>query len=132
MNKSAIFKAAHALTKATVQAGDSYAVTFAAALRIVIAESKSTPAKSLTEQLIEAGAKVWTSPNGKITRIYVTQAAADIVFNNDILKGWPVRVSINKTANLYIENDKLFSNSGSNRTAFNATTHETGLSCGKA
>ena len=41
MNKSQIFKAAHALTKATVQAGDSYAVTFAAALRIVIAESKA-------------------------------------------------------------------------------------------
>jgi len=40
MNKSAIFKAAHALTKATVKAGDSYQVTFGAALRIVIAESK--------------------------------------------------------------------------------------------
>lgn len=40
MNKSAIFKAAHALTKATIQAGDSYAVTFGAALRIVISESK--------------------------------------------------------------------------------------------
>lgn len=41
MNKSAIFKSAHALTKATVKTGDSYAVTFAAALRIVIAESKA-------------------------------------------------------------------------------------------
>lgn len=42
MNKSAIFKAAHALTKATVQAGDSYQVTFGAALRIVIAEKADT------------------------------------------------------------------------------------------
>lgn len=41
MNKSSIFKAAHALTKATVKAGDSYAVTFGAALRIIIAESKA-------------------------------------------------------------------------------------------
>jgi hypothetical protein len=41
MNKSAIFKAAHALTKATVQAGDSYQVTFGAALRIVIAIEKN-------------------------------------------------------------------------------------------
>lgn len=131
MNKSAIFKAAHALTKATVQAGDSYAVTFAAALRIVIAESKAP--KTLADRLIEAGAKVWTSPNGKITRVYVNQAAANAVFNDDILKGWPVRVNISKTANLYVdENGNLFSNSGSNRTAFNATTHDTGLSCGKA
>lgn len=41
MNNSAIFKAAHALTKASIQSGDSYAVTFGAALRIVIADSKA-------------------------------------------------------------------------------------------
>ena len=130
MNKSAIFKAAHALTKAAHIAGESYRVTFGAALRIVIAESKAP--KSLADRLIEAGAKVWTNSTGKLTRIYVTQSAADIVFNNDILKGWPVRVSITKTANLYLDmNGKLWSNSGANRTAFNATTHDTGLSCGK-
>jgi hypothetical protein len=53
MNKSAIFKAAHALTKTTIQAGDSYAVTFAAALRIVIADSKAP--KSILVLLKEAG-----------------------------------------------------------------------------
>ena len=122
MNKSAIFKAAHALTKATVQAGDSYAV--------IIAESKAP--KTLREMLIAAGAKVWTASTGKMSRVYVTQEAADIVFNNGLLKGWPVRVSITKTANLYLDmNGKLWSNSGANRTAFNATTHDTGLSCGK-
>lgn len=42
MNKSQIFKAAHALTKAAHVAGESYRVTFGAALRIVIAESKAT------------------------------------------------------------------------------------------
>lgn len=52
MNKSEIFKAAHAMTKATVQAGDSYAVTFAAALRIVIAQSKDS--KMTTLEAIKA------------------------------------------------------------------------------
>lgn len=53
LNKSAIFSKAHALTKATIQAGDNYAVTFAAALKIVIAESKA-PA-SILDLLAEAG-----------------------------------------------------------------------------
>lgn len=44
MNKSAIFKAAHALTKATVQAGDSYQITFGAVLRMVRDIAK-TPVK---------------------------------------------------------------------------------------
>lgn len=42
MNKSVAFKRAHALTRITVQAGDSYAVTFAAALRIIIDEMTHT------------------------------------------------------------------------------------------
>jgi len=41
MNKSQIFKAAHALTKLVNKAGDSYQVTFAAALRIIIADNKA-------------------------------------------------------------------------------------------
>ena len=36
MNTSTIFKKAHALTKATVQAGDSYSATFAICLKIQI------------------------------------------------------------------------------------------------
>jgi len=66
MNNSAIFKAAHALTKATVQAGDSYAATFAAALRIVIAEGK---ADSLAARHIAAGGKEWIK--GDFHRIYM-------------------------------------------------------------
>ena len=42
MNNSVAFKRAHALTRITVQAGDSYAVTFAAALRIIIDEMAHT------------------------------------------------------------------------------------------
>jgi len=41
MNTSTIFKKAHALTKATVRAGDSYSATFAACLKVIYAESKS-------------------------------------------------------------------------------------------
>ena len=37
MNKSKLFKAAHELTRATVQAGDNYRVTFGACLRAVYA-----------------------------------------------------------------------------------------------
>lgn len=40
MNTSTIFKKAHALTKATVKAGDSYSATFAACLKVIYAESK--------------------------------------------------------------------------------------------
>lgn len=41
MNKSQIFKAAHKLAKSVHVAGDCYRVTFGAALKIVIAESKA-------------------------------------------------------------------------------------------
>ena len=41
MNKSNIFKAAHKLAKSVHVAGDCYRVTFGAALKIVIAESKA-------------------------------------------------------------------------------------------
>ena len=41
MNTSTIFKAAHALTKATIQTGDSYSATFAICLKVIYAESKN-------------------------------------------------------------------------------------------
>ena len=41
MNKSQIFKTAHKLAKSVHVAGDCYRVTFGAALKIVIAESKA-------------------------------------------------------------------------------------------
>ena len=131
MNKSAIFKAAHALTKATVKAGDSYQVTFAAALRIIIAESKAP--KTLREMLIAAGAKVWTASTGKMSRVYVTQEAADIVFNNGLLKGWNVNpIRISTTSHLYLsDHDTLWSNSGAIRVTLNATARSTGYTCNK-
>ena len=44
MNKSQIFKAAHALAKSVHVAGDCYRVTFCAALKIAFAESKAPKA----------------------------------------------------------------------------------------
>lgn len=53
MNKSEIFKAAHALTKLVNKAGDCYRVTFAAALRIVIAGSKyNFPANETRNKMV--------------------------------------------------------------------------------
>lgn len=39
MNKSAIFKKAHSLTKATLRKGDNYAATFALCLKHVMAQT---------------------------------------------------------------------------------------------
>lgn len=44
MTKSALFKQAHALAKATVKAGDDYRVTFGLCLKVIIADSKATNA----------------------------------------------------------------------------------------
>ena len=41
MTKSALFKQAHALAKATVKAGDDYRVTFGLCLKAIIADSKA-------------------------------------------------------------------------------------------
>lgn len=41
MNNAAIFKQAHALTKATVKAGDNYQATFALCLKLVIEQNKA-------------------------------------------------------------------------------------------
>lgn len=41
MNKSALFKQAHALTRKTIKAGDDYRVTFGLCLKAVIADSKA-------------------------------------------------------------------------------------------
>lgn len=41
MNNAAIFKQAHAMTKATIKAGDSYQATFALCLKLVIEQNKA-------------------------------------------------------------------------------------------
>jgi hypothetical protein len=63
MNKSQIFKAAHALAKSVHVAGDCYRVTFGAALKIVIAESKTPVLETFT-------LTAWTKKAGE-HRIYI-------------------------------------------------------------
>lgn len=50
MSNSTLFKAAHALTKATIQTGDSYSATFAICLKVVYAESKKSNIAELVEK----------------------------------------------------------------------------------
>ena len=47
MNKSNLFKKAHALTKATIKTGDNYAATFAICLKLIIAATKENIAASM-------------------------------------------------------------------------------------
>ena len=70
MNKSQIFKAAHALAKSVHVAGDCYRVTFGAALKIIIAESK------LADK--EKNARLIMSPS-VLQQIVVTPAANAVV-----------------------------------------------------
>ena len=71
MNKSKLFKQAHALTKATVKAGDNYQATFALCLKAVYAQKET----SIVEKLIAAGGKVWEKSG--LSRIYLSQEIAD-------------------------------------------------------
>lgn len=75
MNTSTIFKKAHALTKATIQAGDSYSATFAICLKVVYAESKEA---NIAEVLLEMGLKIWEK--GAMKRIYINKAEQFVEF----------------------------------------------------
>ena len=68
MNKSELFKAAHKLAKSVIKSGDNYRVTFGAAIKVIL-EGLVMTTKSIADQLIEAGAKVWEKGNMK--RIYI-------------------------------------------------------------
>lgn len=57
MNTSQIFKAAHTLTRKTIRQGDSYQVTFAAALRLIYQERKM--ADITLDTLTAVGGKEW-------------------------------------------------------------------------
>lgn len=72
MNKSKIFTQAHKLAKSVHITGECYRVTFSAALKIVIAESKVQ--KTLSDIFLDAGAKAWSTPDGKVSRIYINSS----------------------------------------------------------
>ena len=84
MNNSAIFKAAHALTRNTVKAGDSYQVTFGAAL-------------SMIGKMVKIGGNIWSKEN--ITRVYFNLA--------DLVQIKPFK----KTSNMFIVGDEIMNES---------------------
>lgn len=68
MTKSELFKKAHQLTKAVIQAGDDYRITFGLAIKAILSETT----KSIQEKLIEMGCTIWEKHGKK--RIYMTVA----------------------------------------------------------
>lgn len=52
MTKSALFKQAHALARATIKAGDDYRVTFGLCLKAIIADSKAPKATNELPALV--------------------------------------------------------------------------------
>ena len=69
MTKSELFKKAHALTKATIKAGDNYLATFALCLKAIYAESSES---NIFAKIIAVGGKTWEKHGFK--RIYMTVA----------------------------------------------------------
>lgn len=130
MNKSELFKAAHKLAKSVIKSGDNYRVTFGAAIKAILGGLVMTT-KSIADQLIEAGAKVWEK--GDIKRIYINDAVAEIVFNQKILKDFSqVKIKVGK-AKFYFDltNNVFAADSGTIRTAINSTTFDHGFRCTK-
>ena len=78
MNKSQIFKAAHKLAKSVHVAGDCYRVTFGAALKIVIAESKAP--KSAKQFFLDLGGKEWVKEG--FDRVYINAKQFNALFGN--------------------------------------------------
>lgn len=91
----------------------------------------TTSTQTLESLLLEAGAKVWTSPNGKINRIYISQDVADVVFAELVSYNQAIKLGKAKLF-LDVKSGKLFSDSGSIRTKFNGTAYATGWTCGAA
>jgi hypothetical protein len=58
MTKRELFTKAHELTKATIQVGDCYRVTFGAALRLMINESTVTSVTGKTIKLTNIGTEI--------------------------------------------------------------------------
>lgn len=130
MNKSQIFKAAHKLAKSVHVAGDCYRVTFGAAIKAIL-EGLVMTTKSIEDQLIEAGAKIWEKGNMK--RIYINDAVAQTVFNEGLLKDFPqLKISVGKAKFYFDLNHNVFTaDNGTIRTAINGTAFKHGFKCTK-
>jgi len=121
MNKSTTFKKAHELAKSVHVAGDCYRVTFGAALKIVIAESKAP--KTIEQLSIEAGAKTWEK--GTISRIYFNDrsvVAATIGYTVVAKPTYANEMKAGKT-NTFLQNGVLHTDCGQVANAFRACGH---------
>lgn len=79
MNTSNIFKKAHALTKATIQTGDSYSATFAICLKVVYAESNQKAIFDFSKRQ-KMGCTFKTLKNGqKVIEVVVGSEAQKIL-----------------------------------------------------
>lgn len=130
MNLSKLFKMAHKLAKSVIKAGDNYRVTFGACIK-AIKGGFVMNLKSISEQLIEAGAKVWAK--GNMERIYINDAVAEIVFNKGLLKDFPqTKINVGNSKFYFDLKFNVFTaDSGTIRTAINSTTFDHGFKCTK-
>lgn len=115
MNTSNIFKAAHALTKATVKAGDIYSATFAICLKVIYAESKAFKiiesvqievasdgkSKELTLNHDEDGVFIYSKDRSK--KVYVSHIDGKIlVLRNAVFNFELTFSSINSYASAFV------------------------------
>ena len=69
MHKSEIFKKAHEITKKVIQSGDSYQVTFSAALREIYSDLKKESIMTAREISVEKVLKLLESKNFTVEEI---------------------------------------------------------------
>lgn len=79
MTKSEIFKAAHALAKATVEVVGDYMIAFSLALK----ETYKMTEKTLEKKLIDLGLSVWGEDFGK-PRIYINPESMGAIFGLEL------------------------------------------------
>ena len=103
MNKSNLFKQAHALTKATIKTGDNYAATFAICLKLIIAATKEKVAAFMNlEKMIAFHqkyfflflAKVLTPARAALQKA-VTRRLDELQFSGLNYKDFDVKVTAN-------------------------------------
>ena len=115
MTKSELFKAAHKLAKATIQAGDNYQVTFGLCLKTVYAQSSSNVVNVERSELVAwfaaNGIKKGISKNGQ----EYAEVLADSEIYNKLLNGLTIIATRSKTGSTttYVfsgEHGKFFRN----------------------
>lgn len=103
MNKSNLFKKAHALTKATIKYGDNYAATFAICLKLIIAATKENIAAVMNLEKMIAfhqkyfflfQAKVLTPARVALQKA-VTRRLDELQFSGLNYKDFDVKVTAN-------------------------------------